>query len=241
MSQRLDPVADSAMILAAGLGQRMRPLSDRRPKPLLPIAGQSIIDHALDRLSKTGVRRVVVNLHYKSALIRRHLAKRESPEIVFSDESQALLDTGGGVAKALPMVAADYFFVVNGVSLWFDGMQDTLGLLAQRFDPAAMDALLLLHATAAAIGYHGVGDFLMHPDGRLQRRAESTVAPFVFTGVQVLSSALFCDCPTGAFSLNRLYDRAAEADRLYGLRHDGDWMNLKTPDGLVAAERAVGA
>lgn len=229
------------MILAAGLGQRMRTLTANRPKPLLPLAGRPLIDHALDRLDAAGVRRAVVNLHWKGEMLRTHLAARRSPEIVFSDESDALLDTGGGVARALPLLGGSPFFVVNGDAFWLNGAQDALGRLAERFDRAPAEAMLLLHPTVRAIGYWGAGDYHMLADGRLRRRRESEVAPFVFTGLQILSPSLFRSAPEGAFSLNRLYDRAQEAERLHGLRHDGEWMSLNEPEALAAAEEALAA
>jgi MurNAc alpha-1-phosphate uridylyltransferase len=229
------------MILAAGLGQRMRTLTADRPKPLLTLAGRPLIDHALDRLEAAGVRRVVVNLHWKGDMLRAHLAGRRSPEILFSDEGDALLDTGGGVARALPLLGEAPFFVVNGDAFWLNGAQDALKRLAARFALAQADALLLMHPTVRAIGYWGLGDYHMLADGRLRRRRATEVAPFVFTGVQILSLSLLRGAPAGAFSLNRLYDRAQEADRLHGLRHDGEWMSLNEPEALSAAEEALAA
>ncbi len=229
------------MILAAGLGQRMRTLTADRPKPLLPLAGRPLIDHALDRLEAAGVRRAVVNLHWKGEILRSHLARRRSPTIVFSDESDALLDTGGGVARALSLLGGSPFFVVNGDAFWLNGAQDALRRLAARFERASAEAMLLLHPTVRAIGYWGAGDYHMLADGRLRRRRETEVAPFVFTGVQILSPSLFRGAPEGAFSLNRLYDRAQEAERLQGLRHDGEWMSLNDPEALAAAEEALAA
>ena len=229
------------MILAAGLGLRMRPLTEARPKPLLEVGGRPLIDHALDRLEAAGVRRVVVNLHWKGDMLRAHLAGRRAPAIAFSDESDALLDTGGGVARALPLLGPSPFYVVNGDAFWLNGAQDALQRLAARFGEAGADALLLLHPTVRAIGYSGAGDYHMTADGRLRRRREKEVAPFVFTGVQILSPALLREAPAGAFSLNRLYDRAQAAERLAGLRHDGEWMSLNEPEALAAAEEALAA
>jgi MurNAc alpha-1-phosphate uridylyltransferase len=229
----------TAMILGAGLGQRLRPLTDHLPKPLLQFAGRTVIDHALDKLVGAGIERVVVNVHHKAAMLRGHLVGRDSPAIAISDESDGLLDTGGGVARALPHLGAAPFFVVNGDTLWFDAGPDSLAVMIDVFDPARMDALLMLHPTIDAIGYNGVGDFNMEPDGLLTRRPEHEVAPFVFAGVQILSPSLFEDCPAGAFSLNLLYDKAAENGRLYGIRQDGDWMNLNTMEGLIATAQAL--
>ncbi len=232
---------ETAMVLAAGLGTRMRPLSEARPKCLLPVAGRATLDRVLDQLENAGVRRSVVNLHYKGRMIERHLASRVRPEITFSDEGSEILDTGGGIAKALHHFAGGPFFAINAISLWRDGNGNSLARMAGMFDPTAMDALLLLHPTTTAIGYPGSGDFTMTADGRLARRGERELAPFVFTGAQILHPALFEGCPKGRFSLNLLYDRARAAGRLFGLRHEGAWMNLKTPDGLAAAERTLGA
>jgi MurNAc alpha-1-phosphate uridylyltransferase len=237
MAKRFQPT--TAMILAAGLGARLRPMTDHLPKPLLQFAGRTVIDHALDKLVGAGIETVVVNLHHKAAMLRGHLNGRQRPRIVTSDESALLLDTGGGVARVLGELGPQPFFVVNGDTLWFDAGPDSLQTMIRRFDPARMDALLMLHPTIQAIGYDGFGDFVMEPDGMLARRPENEVAPFVFAGVQILSPALFEGCPGGAFSLNRIYDRAAEAGRLYGIRHDGAWMNLNTMEGLVATARAL--
>jgi N-acetyl-alpha-D-muramate 1-phosphate uridylyltransferase len=230
----------TAMVLAAGLGLRMRAVSATLPKPLIAVGGKALIDRTLDRLRDSSVERAVVNLHYKGSAIRSHLATRKSPAIIFSDESDRLLETGGGVAKALPQLGAEAFFVVNSDIIWRDAQGDSLAGLARRFDEAAMDALLLLQPTVGAIGYSGAGDFHLCPEGQVQRRDEREVAPFVFTGVQILHPRLFANCPPGAFSLNLLYDRAIAAGRLYGLRHQGDWMDVGTPDGLKAAEAALG-
>jgi MurNAc alpha-1-phosphate uridylyltransferase len=230
-----------AMVLAAGLGTRMRPLSETRPKCLLPVAGRPTLDRVLDHLEEAGVETAVVNLHYRPEMIRAHLAGREAPRLVFSDESDAILDTGGGVARALDALGPRPFYVVNGISLWSDGAGGSaLRRLAQDFEPERMDALLLLQACDRAIGYDGDGDFDMTTDGRLVRRRPDGRAAYVFVGAQILRPELFQDAPAGAFSLNLLYDRARDAGRLFGLAHDGDWMNLKTPEALAEAERALG-
>lgn len=233
-------VPKTAVVLAAGRGARMRPLTEQLPKPLIRVAGRALIDRALDRLADAGVERVAVNLHHRPELVRGHLSLRHAPEIVFSDESDGLLDTGGGVLQALARLQpAGPFFVVNADALWLDGKESALRRLAEAFDPATMDALLLLHATPLAIGYDGTGDFMLAPDGRVVRKPESRVAPFVFTGVQILTPGLFRETPGEIFSLNRLYDRAAEAERLFGVRHDGPWMQINTPAGVNAAEEAL--
>lgn len=228
-----------AMVLAAGLGLRMRAVSSTLPKPLIECGGRALIDRTLDRLADAGIERAVVNLHYKGDAVRAHLARRKAPAIVYSDESDRLLETGGGVAKALPLLGEGAFFVVNSDIVWRDAFGNSLKELALKFDETAMDGLLLLQPAVCAVGYSGAGDFHLCPEGRLQRRDEREVAPFVFTGVQILHRRLFADCPAGPFSLNLLYDRAIAAGRLYGLRHQGDWMDVGTPDGLKAAEAAL--
>jgi MurNAc alpha-1-phosphate uridylyltransferase len=232
-------VPRSAMVLAAGRGERMRPLTDRIPKPLVAVAGQPLIDHVLDRLAAVGVERAVVNVHYLADLIERHLAGRRQPKIVISDERADLLDTGGGVVKALAALGHEPFFHLNSDTLWIDGVKPNLERLAETFDPVAMDALLLLAPTAASIGYTGRGDFAMAADGRLQRRTEREVAPFVYAGAALLRPELFAGAPTGAFSLTRLFERAAEAGRLHGLRLEGVWMHVGTPDAIAQAEAAI--
>ena len=229
------------MVMAAGLGTRMRPLTDNMPKPLVPVAGKALIDYVLDKLAHAGVTTAVVNVHYFADQIEAHLANRQSPKIVISDERPRLLGTGGGVINALPQLGGAPFFHVNSDTLWLDGVAPNLDRLAATFDPAKMDALLLLAATANSIGYSGRGDYAMTPDGALRRRAERDVVPFVFVGVAILSPALFKDAPTGDFSLTALFDRASEAGRLAGLRLDGLWMHVGTPDAVVAAETAIRA
>ena len=230
-----------AMVLAAGLGTRMRPLTLTRPKPLIEVAGQTLIDRTLDRLAEAGIARAVVNLHYKGEMMRQHLAQRTEPEIVFSDESDALLETGGGVARALKLLGGGTFVTVNSDMIWRDAGPSALHRLAAAWDDAAMDALLLLYPTAQVQGYAGKGDFNLMPDGRLQRRAEGETAPYIFTGVQILHARLFATAPAGAFSLNRLYDRAAQQGRLFGLCHHGKWLEVGTPDALVQAEAFLAA
>ncbi len=228
----------TAMVLAAGRGERMRPLTEERPKPMIPVNGQPMIDQLLDRLADAGVEQAVVNLHYKGDLLRRHLEGRERPRIVFSDE-ESLLDTGGGIARALPLLGEEPFYVANGDVVWLDGPAPALGRLAEAWDPERMDALLLLQPGNGAFGYDGLGDFRMDPEGRLTRRDERKLAPFIYAGLQVLHPRLLEGAPEGAFSLNRLWDRAAEAGRLYGLRHEGAWYHVGTPAALKAVEREL--
>ena len=188
---------------------------------------------------RPGSRPPIVNVHYLAEQIERHLASRRAPRIVISDERAELLDTGGGVVKALPILGAAPFYHLNSDTIWIDGVKSNLVRLAESFDAARMDALLLLAATSNSVGYAGRGDFGMTPDGRLQRRPEREVAPFVYAGVAILSPALFADAPSGAFSLNLLFDRAIEAGRLHGLRLEGVWMHVGTPDAIAAAEAAI--
>ena len=229
------------MVLAAGLGERMRPITNTMPKPLVKVGGQAMIDHVLDRLAEAGVERAVVNVHYLADQIERHLAGRSKPQIVISDERAKLLDTGGGVVKALGEIGNEPFFHVNSDTIWIDSVKPNLTRLAEAFDPKLMDALLLLAPTASSIGYSGRGDFTMSADGVLKRRAEREVAPYVYAGAAVLTPAMFAGAPAGPFSLTRLFDRAQEAGRLYGLRLEGVWMHVGTPDAIKLAEAAITA
>lgn len=227
-----------AMVLAAGRGVRLRPLTDRMPKPLVPVGGVAMLDRALDALARAGVREAVVNVHYLGAQIETHLAARARPAIRISRED-TLLETGGGIAKAIGHFAAAPFFAANADIVWLDGATPALTRLAQAWDGARMDALLLVQPVARAVGYDGAGDFLLAPEGRLVRRGEAATAPFVFAGVQILHPRLFDGAPAGTFSLNVLYDKARAAGRLFGLVHDGGWLHVGTVEGLAAAERAL--
>jgi MurNAc alpha-1-phosphate uridylyltransferase len=229
------------MVLAAGFGTRMRPLTDRMPKPLVRVAGKTLLDHVLDRLAKAGVERAVVNVHHFAEQIIDHLERRTRPQIVISDERGALLDTGGGVLKALPELGGAPFFHLNADTIWIDGVKPNLARLAEAFDAASMDALLLLAPTAGSVGYAGRGDFAFAADGRLRKRAEREVAPFVYAGAAILTPALFAGSPAGAFSLTKLFERAADAGRLHGLRLEGLWMHVGTPDAIHQAEAAIKA
>ena len=230
-----------AIVLAAGLGTRMRPYNGHIPKPLVEIGGKSLIDYSLDRLADAGVESVVVNVHHLADILERHLAPRQRPHIVISDERGELLGTGGGIAKALPKLGDAPFFLANSDTVWLDGVKPNFKRMADAFDPKTMDVLLLLAPTTNSIGYTGRGDFAMLPDGRLRRRRESEVVPFVYAGAAILSPALFDDVPKGAFSLTVLFDRAAENGRLYGLRLEGVWMHVGTPEAVAAAEAALAA
>ena len=230
-----------AMVLAAGRGERMRPLTDQRPKPLIEVRGRAMLDRLLDRLAAAGVAEVVVNLHHLGEMIAAHLESRDRPKILLSREPDQLLDTGGGVTKALPLLGKAPFFAANGDVVWLDGRTPAFERLASAWNDKTMDALLLLHPTVHAYGYghSGTGDFFMDPDGLLRRRGEREVAPFIFAGIQVLHPRLFKEVPEGPFSLNLLYDRAAEAGRLWGIRHDGEWFHVGTPEALKDVEDAL--
>jgi MurNAc alpha-1-phosphate uridylyltransferase len=228
----------NAMILAAGLGVRMRPLTDRMPKPLVTVAGKPLLDHVLDRVADAGATKAVVNVHYLPDQIIAHVARRERPQVVISDERDVILGTGGGVAKALPLLGDQPFFHLNADTMWIDGVRPNLVRLAEAFDPDRMDILLLLAPTISSIGYSGPGDFAMAPDGALRRRKELQVVPFVYAGAAIMSPALFANAPQGEFSLNTIFDAANERERLFGLRLDGTWMHVGTPDAVGAAEEA---
>jgi len=228
-----------AMVLAAGLGLRMRPLTLERPKPLIAVGEKTMLDHALDRLADAGVETAVVNAHYRGEMIEAHLKGRTAPKIVISHED-TLLETGGGVKKALPHLGKEPVFVVNADILWLDGPQQALKRAASHWDPERMDALLLLMSTTKAVGYEGRGDFHMDPLGRLTRRGEGEIAPFVYAGVQIVKPELFAqDTPDGAFSTNLVWNRLQESERLYGLAHDGAWFHIGTPAALLESEELL--
>ncbi len=231
----------SAIVLAAGLGTRMRPYNGHIPKPLVAVGGKCLIDYGLDRLADAGVERAVVNVHHLADAIERHLAARQKPRIVISDERGALLGTGGGIAKALRQLGDAPFFLVNSDTLWLDGVNPNFTRLAENFDPRSMDALLLLAPTSGSLGYEGRGDYAMLPDGRLRRRGEQEVVPFIYAGAAILTPALFAAAPAGAFPLTLLFDRAGEQGRLFGLRLEGTWMHVGTPEAVAAAETALAA
>ena len=224
-----------AMVLAAGRGERLRPLTDSLPKPLFEVGGKALIDHVLDRLAEAGVAQAVVNLWHLGALIEAHLAGRESPSIAFTHEPERL-DTGGGVANALALLGDGPFYVVNGKILWRDGEIGALARLAGAWDAAAMDGLLLMVALERAGGYGGPGDFFLDASGAVTRPEPGEPAPWVFTGIQILHPRLFGGAPAGRFSLNLLYDRAMAAGRLFGVAHEGGWRHVATLEGLAEAQ-----
>jgi len=225
-----------AMVLAAGLGKRMRPLTDHIPKPMIEVAGCTMVDRAIDYLEGAGVTRVVVNGSYKADLLEAHLKKRISPQLMFSREAEPL-ETGGGIAYALHYFSAAPFFAVNGDIIWTDGSAPALRRLASAWDDR-LDALLLVHPVEKAIGYGGQGDFFLSPEGHLTRRAGSARAPYVYAGVQLLHPRLFKGAPRGAFSLNVLYDKAIETNppRIKAIVHDGAWLHVGDPQGKEQAE-----
>jgi MurNAc alpha-1-phosphate uridylyltransferase len=225
---------DTAMILAAGFGTRMRPITEHTPKPLIPLCGRALLDHGLDRLVAVGVKRVVVNTHYKAPMMADHLAQRKDVEIVLSHE-ETLLDTGGGVKNALKHLG-DAFFVMNADVFWLNGRTPALTRLARAWDPARLDALMLVQRTTSAIGYEGIGDFAVDPMGNVRRRAEREVVPFLFAGIEILSRRFFDDSPDGVFSLNPLWNKAIASGRLKAIIHDGEWFHVGTPQGLAASE-----
>ena len=233
-------VPDTAMVMAAGLGKRMRPLTATRPKPLVEVNGKALIDHVFDRLRAAGVTKAVVNVHYLPDALEAHLKARAGElDIRISDEREQLLETGGGLVRAAPMIDSDPFFAINSDNYWIDGPSDTLRLLASHWDEAAMDALLLLVPHARARNHHGIGDFHMDRFGRLRRRGRSRVAPYVFTGIQLVSKRLLRDAPDGAFSTNILWDRAIAEGRCFGAVHQGLWFDVGTPASVRATELAL--
>ncbi|WP_072380730.1 nucleotidyltransferase family protein [Novosphingobium sp. NDB2Meth1] len=231
--------SDVAMVLAAGIGKRMRPLTATRPKPLVRVNGRALIDHSLDKLVEAGVSRAVVNVHYLPGQIEAHLAQRSAPVTVISDEREALLETGGGLVKALPLIDADPFFCLNSDNVWLDGPQNVFAALSEAWDPAKMDALLLLVNHARAFNYNGRGDFHLDPMGRITRRKPGRVAPFIYTGIQIVSQQLLREAPEGAFSTGVLWDRAIAEGRLYGISHYGQWFEVGAPEMIAPTEAAL--
>jgi MurNAc alpha-1-phosphate uridylyltransferase len=234
-------VPEVAMVMAAGLGKRMRPLTATRPKPLVELAGKTLLDHTFDHLRAAGVRKAVVNVHYLPDALEAHLANRVvGIETVVSDERDQLLETGGGLVRALPLIDADPFMVVNSDNFWVDGPVDSLRLLASSWDDEKMDALLLLVPLARAHCHNGQGDFHMSANGVLRRKKPGTVAPFVFIGIQMLSKRLFKDeLPEGPFSTNILWDRAIAEKRCYGTVHQGLWFDVGTPSAVRVTEEML--
>lgn len=239
----MSTIIETAMLMAAGLGKRMRPLTATRPKPLIRVAGQALIDHALDRVEEAGIRHTIVNVHYLADAIEAHLksrAKRTGADYVVSDERALLLETGGGLIKALPLLGEKPFLCANSDNLWINGPVDSIGALAGRWDDETMDALLLMVPHARASGHNGSGDFRMDQHGRLSRRGPGKIAPFVFTGVQILSPRLIVDPPSEVFSTNIFWDRAIATGRAYGFVHPGLWFDVGRPESIQLVEAEIG-
>ncbi|NOW47011.1 MurNAc alpha-1-phosphate uridylyltransferase [Novosphingobium sp. SG751A] len=233
-------VSDTAMVLSAGLGKRMRPLTATRPKPMVPVAGRPLIDHSLDKLVEAGVARAVVNVHYMADYLLAHMGKRQKPVVTISDERAMLLETGGGMVKAYREgLLPDPFFALNSDNVWLDGPVDVFHDLSSAWDADRMDALLLMVRHSDASNYRGMGDFRLDPLGRVARRAPRKVAPFIFTGIQIVSHRLLRDAPEGPFSTNILWNRAMEEGRLYGLVHTGQWFEVGTPQSIAPTEEAL--
>jgi len=230
--------SDTAMVMAAGLGKRMRPLTASQPKPMVRVAGKPLIDHALDRLAEAGVGKAVVNVHYLADALEAHLKARKAPAVTVSDERALLLETGGGMIRALPHLP-DPFFCLNADNVWLDGPRNAFAELSARWNPDEMDALLLLVGHARAVNFDGIGDFYMDPRGKLSRKRPGRVAPFIYTGIQLVSHRLLRDAPEGKFSTNLLWDRAIEEGRLYGASFSGLWFEVGTPHAIAPTEEAL--
>lgn len=231
---------DTAMVLAAGLGTRMAPASGTLPKPLVKLDGKALLDRVLDRLAAAGIARAVVNVHHKADQIEAHLAGRKTPKIIISDEREQLLDTGGGVMKALRVLGAAPFIVHNSDSVWIEGIGSNLKRLVEAWDDGRMDCLMLLALASSSHGYQGRGDFAFDSDGRIRRRKiEQEIVPFAFTGVSIAHPRLFANAPEGVFSMNWVWDQAIENGRAFGLRMEGIWMHVGTPEALAQAEQAL--
>lgn len=229
----------TAMVLSAGLGKRMRPLTATTPKPLIEVNGVSMLARAASRLKDAGLETCVVNVHYLADLVEVHARNFQGLDVKISDERDELLDTGGGVKKALPLLGADPFIIKNSDSLWLEGVKPNLDLLVDAWNDSGMDILLLLAPAVTAVGYDGKGDFLMSDEGKLERRDERSVAPFIYSGTAMVHPRLFADTPEGPFSMNLLFDKAIESGRLFGVEGGGLWLHVGTPQGLVDAEQAI--
>ena len=231
---------DTAMVFAAGLGTRMRPLTDTTPKPLVSVAGRTMLDHMLDRLAEAGIARAVVNVHHLADQIEARLAGRTAPAVTVSDERDRLLDQGGGIRKALPLLGPNPFLICNTDALWIEGPASNLARLLGQWDAAAMDVLLLVASTTASVGVDWPGDFMLGEDGRLVRREEGGVTPFVYAGVGIVKPGLFAGIADPVFRLAPFFFRAAEQGRLFGTRLDGLWLHVGTPAAVAEAEDAFG-
>jgi len=227
--------------MAAGLGTRMRPLTENKPKPLVQVAGKTLLDHVLDKVRKAGVSNVVVNVHYLPHQIEEHLAQHaEDLQVAISDERDLLMETGGGLVKAEHLIDADPFFCLNSDAIWTEGASaDALTRLADAWDGERMDGLLLIVPRERAYQHSGKGDFFLDEEGRLIRRGYHDSAPWVYTGNQLISHRLLRDAPEGPFSTNLFWDRAIQEGRLYGLVHHGDWYDIGSPQAIAPAEAAL--
>jgi len=234
-----DLVSDTAMVMAAGLGKRMRPLTASQPKPLVRVAGKPLIDHALDRLADAGIAKAVVNVHYLADALEAHVKERVTPAITISDERAELLETGGGMVKAQPLLP-DPFFCLNADNIWLDGPRSGFHDLSRYWNAERMDALLLVVPHSRAINFEGKGDFHMDSMGRLSRRKPGRIAPFIYTGIQLVSHRLLRDAPGGRFSTNILWNRAIEEGRLFGASFTGQWYEVGTPQAIRPTEDALG-
>jgi MurNAc alpha-1-phosphate uridylyltransferase len=239
MSRSVQWKPEVGMVLGAGLGTRMRPVTDRIPKPLVRLKERALIDHVLDRISAAGIARAVVNVHHHADALETHLRHRKHPKIEISDERGVLLDTGGGVVRALPKLGSGPFLIHNSDSVWIEGVGSNLERMFASWDSGTMDSLMLLASGATSLGYEGSGDFAMGTDGRLSRRGERQMVPFVFTGVSIAHPRMFVNAPEGRFSLNKLWDEAIDKGRLFGIRLEGLWMHVGTPEALTEAERWI--
>ncbi|MEX0407670.1 nucleotidyltransferase family protein [Aquibium sp. LZ166] len=231
-------VPRTAMVLAAGLGKRMRPITDTIPKPLVRIAGKPLMDWGLEALDRAGVARAVVNTHYLGGQIAAHVADRAHPSVTISDESDLLLDSAGGIVKALPLLGDEPFFVLNADTFWLDEDEPNLAALARRWDEETMDILLLLADLAHATGHSGGTDFLLDGDGRLAR-SRGDPAGLIYAGAAIVHPRIFEGAPAGPHSLNRYFDAAIASGRLFGHRLRGHWITVGTPDAIPLAEAAV--
>jgi len=231
---------DTAMILAAGLGTRMRPITDTLPKPLVEIGGRTLIDRALDSLRREGIRRIVVNVHYRAEQMRAHLKAIDDLDIVISDETAQLLESGGGVVNALPQLGEEPFLILNADTFWAgDSEPSNLHRLAQAWDADRMDLLLLTARLDQCTGYEGKGDFLADEKGQLRRYDLVSADPVAYTGAAIVRPGIFCNAPSGPFSLNRCFDRAIETGRLFGCPMRGQFITVGTPDAIAKAESAL--
>ncbi len=230
--------SDTAMVMAAGMGKRMRPLTASQPKPLVRVAGKPLIDHTLDRLKDAGVAKAVVNVHYLADALEAHLSERRSPAVIISDEREALLETGGGMVKAQEHLP-DPFFCLNSDNIWLEGPRSAFHDLSARWNPDVMDALLLLVPHGSARNFQGKGDFHMDAMGKVTRRRSGRIAPFIYTGIQLVSHRLLRDAPEGKFSTNIFWSRAIEEGRLYGTAFTGQWFEVGTPQAIGPTEEAL--